>query len=84
MGEFIQRGDVSGPPAIAFQKAYEYDADGNLIYEGWVRAGRTFTDPVWAIKKYVYDGGKLVAELWADGNPNEDNAWSGRTSLTYL
>jgi len=73
----------SEPPFQAIQKAYDYDVNSNMIYEGWAHPGALTTDAVWAIKKNVFVGTNLVQELWAGGNTNYDKVWANRASLIY-
>jgi hypothetical protein len=71
------------PPYQAIQKAYDYDGNNNIIYEGWAHPGALDTEAVWAIKKNVFVGANLVQELWASGNTNYDKVWVNRVSLIY-
>lgn len=76
--------NTGAPPANAFQKAYDYDSDGNLIYEGWAAPGVLASQPHWAICAYTYTGANVTGTTWADGNTEQDNTWDDRTRLTYL
>ena len=71
------------PPYEAIQKAYAYDANNNLIYEGWAMPGIATSASSWAIKKNVFNGANLVQEMWANGDTNMDNIWDNRGSLVY-
>ena len=72
-----------GPFRSQYTKKYDYDVDGNLIYEGWAAVGSATSAAVWSVKKYVYSTSNLTSEVWADGNVDSDNIWDNRTSLTY-
>jgi len=70
------------PPALAYQKRYDYDVDGNVVYEGWAAPGQETSAAAWAICKRVYSAGRLVAEYWT-ANANETAIWDNRAALTY-
>lgn len=62
----------------------DYDGEGNLIYQGEAEAGSAKSSPVWAIKKFTYDGnGALIDVQWANGSTDKVNIWDDRASLTY-
>ena len=69
----------------------DWDANDNLLYEGWaIRKGANTASAVWKIKKYFWSqsggGSKYVLdeETFADGNELYDNIWDNRAALTYL
>ena len=75
------------PPIVPDTKRYSYDPNsGALLYEGWANAGNNpqTSQPVWAIKKYTYDGnGKLILEQWANGSSQRTNIWDDIATITY-
>jgi hypothetical protein len=84
----VQRGahasiNYEAPPVLAYVKAYDYDTEGNLIYEGWAAPGSATSASVWAIRNISYASGRRVLEQWADGNTLEDNIWDNRAALSY-
>lgn len=61
------------------QKAYQYDQQGNVIYEGFAPAGTPKNAKFWKVKKYVRDSaGRTLEELWANGDPNYVISWEER------
>ena len=73
----------SGPTSDPYTHVYDYAA-GQMVYEGWAKAGVAITDPYWAIRRYTYNGdGTLARSDWCDGNSAQDNVWNNRTSLQY-
>lgn len=54
--------------------------DATLQYA--TTAPRT-TEPIWAINRYQYSGGKLTHSQWADGNSTDDNVADDRATLAY-
>ena len=63
---------------------FDYDANGNLLYEGKAQAGTLATAPAWQIKSYVWDvAGNLTDVLYAGSSPEFVSAWTDRASLTY-
>lgn len=71
------------PPADPYTKRYEYDGAGNLVYEGWAKAGVGINDPYWAIRFYTTVGGFVTLIQWANGNSGQQNKWVDRASIPY-
>lgn len=71
---------ADAPP---YTHAFAHDANGNLEYHGRAALGASKAAGVWQIKKFIYAADLLVDEQWADGNPNFDNVWNNRASLSY-
>lgn len=63
--------------------ALDYDANGNLIYQGNAMPGSSKGSAVWQIKRFTYTSGNLSDIQYADGNMNFDNIWNDRASLLY-
>lgn len=63
----------------------EVDGAGRQIYIGeCLPAHQLLTgQPVWRIKKIIYDNGNIVAILWADGIKTFSNVWTARATYTY-
>jgi hypothetical protein len=57
--------------------------NGILTYLGKVPAGSTETDPVWRIKKLIYDGTLLTDIQFPSGSTEFKFKWSDRTTYTY-
>jgi hypothetical protein len=63
----------------------ERDGSGNPIYIGLASPGTTASESFWQIKKLTFNGSNDVTDIeYADGNPNFDNVWNDRASLTYI
>jgi hypothetical protein len=74
------------PPIDGFTKLYDYDDNGNLIYEGWARAqlGASQSGAFWVIRRNTYNGGnQLTTQQWANGNTQTLVIWANRTTLSY-
>jgi hypothetical protein len=75
---------ITGVPATS---RYDYDSNGNLIYEGSSAsvAGVTQTStPIWAIQKNTYNANnQIILQQWANGNNNPANVWDNRVALNY-
>jgi hypothetical protein len=79
------------PPALAFAKRYAFDADDNLVYEGWAVPGTATSAAGWAIKRYTYvaaDGSPAsyynrTEEAWASGTSDMSSVWDNRAVLVY-
>lgn len=44
---------------------------------------KLLSDPVWRIKKLIYDGTFLVQVIWANGNAEFNKAATDPTAFTY-
>ncbi|SRR5258708_2744739 len=82
--------DPTNPVLVDFNdyiKAYDYDSNGNLIYEGWALPGSLKSSASWKIKKYTLSliSGTYVNtdEQWAGGSNSQTNIWNNRASLSY-
>lgn len=77
--------NTEAPPAVAYTKRYDYDVDGNLIYEGWAQSaiGLATSAAVWAVRRHTYASGKLTVSEWASGRRAEKFKWDDRGTLTY-
>ena len=71
---------AGAPSQDPYTRVYDYDGSGNMIYEGWAKAGVQPTDSYWAIRRYVYSGSQLTRSDWADGNSAQDNRWDTRNT----
>jgi hypothetical protein len=69
-----------------YTQAFEYDASGNVIYQGWaVPTLANKANAVWRICKFTYDASGNVTDIqWANGNDLFNKVWNDRPSLTYL
>jgi hypothetical protein len=67
----------------ALQVRIDYDVDSNPIYVGEARPGSASNAARWRIKKLTYSGTNMTVLQFADGNPNFDNVWDNRASLSY-
>jgi hypothetical protein len=84
MTSSLERKNTFAPPSVAFVKAYDYDAEGRMIYEGWAFSGASTSAAVWVIRKASYDvNGRLILEQWAGGNVNFVHVWDDRAALNY-
>ena len=70
---------------LDFFQAIQSDSTttANTTYVGFACAGTLTSEAKWMIFKAVVTGGN-VAVTWADGNPDADNIWDNRASLTYV
>ena len=67
-----------------FTNALDYDANGNLIFQGIAKISTAQTAPGWKIKKFTYDVNNNLTDVqYADGNDNFDNIWNNRATHTY-
>ena len=55
---------------------------GTLIYLGWAGVGSATGSSVWKIQRISITG-SITTIAWADGNPQYDNVWENRASITY-
>jgi YD repeat-containing protein len=76
---------VDGTPVTdAYTQAFEYDANGNLIYQGRATPGTAKGAPYWQLKRYTYDAnGNLTDVQYAGGSTAFASAWTDRAALTY-
>ena len=58
------------------------DEQPSVTYVGYASPSASQSNPVWKIKRLLTTGTVLAVEF-ADGNPNYDNIWNDRASLTY-
>jgi hypothetical protein len=78
-------------PTVIFEEvaekntqALDYDNDGNLVYIGEAEPGSVKSNPVWAIKRLIYDiNGDVSDVLWANGTSEKIHIWDDRTTLIY-
>lgn len=54
---------------------------GTTTYFGIAAPGSSESSPVWLVVRYV--SGDDSSLLYADGNDNFDNTWTGQTGHTY-
>lgn len=68
-----------------FTRAFEYNASGYVIYEGWaVSATADKSLALWRIARYTYDGSNRLTDIeWAEGDESFTNIWDNRASLNY-
>lgn len=67
------------------KQAFDYDDNGNLLYQGQANPACLKDQPSWNIKKFIYnDNNKVIEVLFADGDTKETKIWDNRASLTYL
>ena len=69
---------------------YDYDAAGNLIYQGWSKAGTPTSAPAWAIRRSTWTQfptspptWATVRTDWANGTSSQSNVWDNRKTLVY-
>lgn len=80
---------TEAPTANPFLILYDYDGNGNMIYQGWAKAGSMTGQPVWAIKRFQYGNpnsaiaGKCLRQDWANGTSSQINVWDNRATLKY-
>lgn len=74
---------VGQAPPQAYQKRYDYDGSGNLIYVGWSQSGFASSTANWAIKKITQGANGPTLEQWAGGVTDMINIWDDRATLTY-
>lgn len=84
MARIYDRENTYAPPAVAYQKAYDYDSAGNCIYEGWALSGAATSDAAWAIVEKDYDGTNLVSEQWCGGTTAMSYSWDNRAASGVL
>ena len=64
-------------------KRYEYDASGNLLYEGFALPGTAETASGWIIAKYTWDEHKLTGVTYAGGSAAQVSRWDLRAGYIY-
>jgi hypothetical protein len=69
---------TTGPVALRFDNATD-----PIAYKGEANAGTATSAATWRISRITAAGDGSVTIEWADGNPNFDNIWNNRTSLSY-
>ena len=70
--------------ADEYIRRYANNAQGQVVYEGVAEPGTAVGTAGYRLIKYVYDSnGAVLTILFADGDKNFDNTWSGRASKTY-
>jgi len=57
-------------------------ASSTVKYLGTAATGQSESAAAWSIKRLTTSGTVLLIE-WADGNPEYDNVWADRASLSY-
>lgn len=64
--------------------AYDYDSNGNLIYQGWSQPGALKTDTAWRIMHQVFNASNKVTDLgWAQSSTAFNYVWALRTQYNY-
>jgi trans-2-enoyl-CoA reductase len=73
------------PPGQGYTKRYDYNANGQLIYEGWAKTAlnASVNAAVWTIRAYTYTGNNLTFSGYANGTTAENQIWANRATLTY-
>jgi len=67
-----------------FIHKFENNSSGIPIYEGVAEPGTSESTAGWKIRKFAYDSkGAITSILFAGGNRNFDNTWTGRDSESY-
>ena len=67
-----------------FSLALDYDADGNLLFQGLAQPGTAKSAAEWRVKKFFYDASDNLTDIqFADGNKDFDNIWDNRATLSY-
>lgn len=61
----------------------EDNESNQLQYTGWADPGSEPSNPVWRIRRTIFDGTGDGFWEWADGNDDFDNKWTDRTTLSY-
>ena len=65
-------------------QALDYNAGGDMIYQGTADPGTAKSAALWRIAKFTYDGSSNLTDIqMADGYLNYDNIWNDRVSLSY-
>jgi len=79
-----------GPSLIGYTNLFDYDGNGNLIYQGWALSYQSnggspnAASGIWSIKKFTYNGSNQITTIqWANGQPSLINVWNNRASLNY-
>jgi len=66
-------------------KRYEYDNNGNLIYQGFGEPGALETDKKWCILKNFFDtSNNLIATKVVEGTVKYEYKWSERNTYNYI
>lgn len=65
-------------------QTFDYDVNGNLIYQGSAVPGSSKASALWKISKLIYNGNNQLTDIQlADGDILENNIWNDRASLNY-
>lgn len=66
------------------QQIFEYDVNGNMIYQGWSQPGQATSAQTWRLRKLTYNGSNQLTNIqWPSGSPAFNFIWASRTSYTY-
>lgn len=60
-----------------------FESSASVFYLGHASPGSATSSAVWRISRFTDDGGGNFFQEWADGDPNFDNIWDNRLSLSY-
>ena len=74
------KGDASGVPSTLSNKKYrvEYNADGTVLYMGYVDRGVAESTDSWLIYKFTYDANQQVTL-----RESATDSWDNRNSAVY-
>ena len=68
----------------------EYDADDQVVREGWAKTGTLTSVAEWQICEHTWSGGNMTATKWPRLNAGETGSgafsfeWDERDEYTYL
>ena len=62
---------------------FAFNASNLPEYQGWARIGTGTGTAGWALCKFLYDGTKRIARVWANGDAEFDKIWNNRTGYDY-
>lgn len=79
MGSIYEMRTIVGALAIR----QDFQGGNKLIFLGESEPGVATSLGAWRIRKFTYDGNKLISVEWADGNGNFDNVYDDRATLSY-
>lgn len=66
-----------------FSYRAEYNADDNILYEGWAAPGSAESSDVWQLCQHTWSGGNLTATKWAQGSGGFNYQWAKRKDGSY-
>ena len=61
----------------------EYDADNNVVREGWAMPGTPTSVAQWQICEHTWSGGNLVSTKWPSGSGEFSFEWDERKTGLY-